>query len=60
MKYRLVKPLASATRIALCAGALAAPVSVFNVKELDRTISACIDLNGLVNAKWIAANPTQR
>ena len=30
MKYRLVKPLAFATGIALCASALAAPVSVFN------------------------------
>jgi putative endopeptidase len=57
MKHRLVKPLAFAVGIALCTGALAAPSSVFNVQEIDSTISACSDFNGFVNAKWIAANP---
>ena len=57
MKHRLVKPLAFAVGMALCTGALAAPPSVFNVHELDNTISACSDFNGYVNAKWIAANP---
>ncbi|WP_077553704.1 M13 family metallopeptidase [Rhodanobacter sp. B04] len=57
MKHRLVKPLAFAVGIALCTGAIAAPSSVFNVHELDSKISACSDLNGFVNAKWIAANP---
>ncbi len=57
MKHRLVKPLAFATGIALCTGALAAPSSVFNVQEIDSSINACSDFNGFVNAKWIAANP---
>jgi putative endopeptidase len=29
----------------------------FDVSELDPSISACTDLNGYVNAKWLAANP---
>jgi putative endopeptidase len=34
-----------------------APVSVFNVADLDPAVSACSDLNGHVNGKWLAANP---
>ncbi len=29
----------------------------FDVSELDPAINACQDLNGFVNAKWLAANP---
>jgi putative endopeptidase len=57
MNHRLVKPLAFATGIALCGGALAAPSDVFNVQELDSKINACSDFNGFVNARWVAANP---
>ena len=36
----------------------AAPKHVaFDVTELDPAINACSDLNGFVNAKWMAANP---
>jgi putative endopeptidase len=36
-------------------GAVGTPV--FDVAELDPAIAACTDLNGFVNARWIAANP---
>ncbi|MEP6880789.1 MAG: peptidase, partial [Dokdonella sp.] len=29
----------------------------FDIGEIDTAISACSDLNGYVNSKWIAANP---
>ena len=54
MNNRIVKPLALALSMALTAGA--AP-SHFDVQELDDHISACADLNGFVNAKWVAAHP---
>ena len=31
--------------------------SVFDVNDLDRSISACQNFDGFANAKWIAANP---
>jgi Predicted metalloendopeptidase len=34
-----------------------APVTTFNVADLDPSIPACTDLNGHVNSKWLAANP---
>ncbi|HET6632487.1 MAG TPA: M13 family metallopeptidase [Rhodanobacteraceae bacterium] len=30
---------------------------VFDISELDKSIDACTDFNGFVNAKWLAANP---
>ncbi len=30
---------------------------IFEVADLDTTVSPCSDFNGFVNAKWIAANP---
>lgn len=38
--------------------AVEAPAHVaFDISELDTSINACSDLAGLVNSKWIAANP---
>ena len=34
-----------------------APVAAFAVADLDPAVSACADLNGHVNGKWLAANP---
>ncbi|MGV8959570.1 MAG: M13 family metallopeptidase [Stenotrophomonas sp.] len=33
------------------------PLISLNVADLDPSISACTDLNGFVNGKWLAANP---
>ena len=57
MKHRIVKPLAFAVGIALFTNAIAAPSTVFDVKELDGKINACSDFNGFVNAQWVAKNP---
>ena len=57
MTYRYTKPLALAIALSLTAGALAAPATSFDVRELDTKISACQDFNGFVNAKWVAAHP---
>ena len=57
MKHRIVKPLAFAVGIALLTNAIAAPSSVFDVRELDSKINACNDFNGFVNAQWVAKNP---
>ena len=57
MHDRIVKPLALALGMALSASAASAAPSHFNVRELDSRISPCADLNGFVNAKWVAANP---
>ncbi|MCR6700454.1 MAG: M13 family metallopeptidase [Dokdonella sp.] len=37
--------------------AAASPHVAFDVAEIDPAIAACTDLNGHVNAKWVAANP---
>ena len=34
-----------------------APGMAFAVADLDPSVSACADLNGHVNSKWLAANP---
>ena len=57
MKHRIVKPLALAVGIALFTNAVAAPSTVFDVKELDSKINACSDFNGFVNAQWVATHP---
>jgi len=41
--------------LAFATTAAAAPV--FDVTELDSTVSACTDFNAHANGKWIAANP---
>jgi len=60
------KSLAAATVFALLCGAAGAatapargktPAPVFDVGELDPSISACADFNAYANGKWIAANP---
>jgi len=33
------------------------PLPAFQVSDLDPAVSACTDLDGHVNAKWLAANP---
>ena len=57
MKHRILKPLTFAVGIALFTNAVAAPSTVFDVKELDGKINACTDFNGFVNAQWVAKNP---
>ncbi|AKC85627.1 M13 family metallopeptidase [Pseudoxanthomonas suwonensis] len=34
-----------------------APGIAFSVADLDPSVAACVDLNGHVNGKWLAANP---
>jgi putative endopeptidase len=60
------KTLAAATAFALlcgcaCVGAAtpqgSAAAPVFDVNELDPSLSACNDFNAYANGKWIAANP---
>ncbi|GHH48351.1 MULTISPECIES: M13 family metallopeptidase [Gammaproteobacteria] len=34
-----------------------APSVAFDVTDLDPSVSACSDLNGFVNSKWLKANP---
>jgi putative endopeptidase len=58
MKILRLKPLAFALAVAASAGiANAETPGWIKASELDPTISACSDLNGFVNAKWVAANP---
>ena len=53
-----IKPLALALAIAATAGvAHAQSAGWIKATELDKSISPCSDLNGFVNAKWVAANP---
>ena len=47
--------LASAIALALSLQLAAAPV--FDVNDLDKTVSPCTDFNAYANGKWIAANP---
>ena len=50
--------LALAIGAALSTGAIAAATQPsFDVKDLDAKINPCVDFNGFVNAKWVAANP---
>jgi putative endopeptidase len=58
MKIFRIKPLALALALAGVTGAANADsVGWIKSSELDTTISPCSDLNGFVNAKWVAANP---
>ncbi|MGA9342456.1 MAG: M13 family metallopeptidase [Rhodanobacteraceae bacterium] len=54
-----IKPLTLALGVAIATGAVAAPTAStsFDVSELDKAISPCVDLNEFVNAKWVAAHP---
>ncbi|TAH45338.1 MAG: M13 family peptidase [Gammaproteobacteria bacterium] len=46
------------TPAAESAAATAEPAHIaFDINELDSAINVCSDLNGFVNAKWVAANP---
>ena len=53
------KPHALALALAstFAVGAVQAANPVFDVKQLDPTVSACQDFNAYANGKWIAANP---
>jgi putative endopeptidase len=54
----LVVTLGLASAIAAAQAPAASSASTaFDVSELDPAIAPCTDLNGFVNAKWIAANP---
>ena len=57
MTHRYTKPLALAVALSLTTGAIAAPATSFDIRELDTKINACQDFNGFVNAKWVAAHP---
>jgi putative endopeptidase len=57
MTHRYTKPLALAVALSLTTGAIAAPATSFDIRELDTKIDACQDFNGFVNAKWVAAHP---
>jgi putative endopeptidase len=58
MKIFRIKPLALALAVAgISVGAHAESVGWIHSSELDTGISPCADLNGFVNAKWVAANP---
>ena len=50
------RPLPSRVSLAR-AGVTADTGPVFDVSQLDTTISPCTDLNAFVNTKWVAANP---
>jgi putative endopeptidase len=52
---RTAAPAAAGT--APAAASSSAQTSVFDTNDLDKTINACQDFNGFVNAKWVAANP---
>jgi putative endopeptidase len=57
MKLR-IKPLVLALALTGMAGAAhAQSVGWIKSSELDPSINPCTDLNGFVNAKWVAANP---
>ncbi len=59
MRTSITRPLALAVCTALSAGSasVAAAKPSFNVADLDPAINPCVDFNGFVNAKWVAANP---
>jgi putative endopeptidase len=61
MNASIAKPLALAAALAAslaAASAGAAPASgAFDVRDLDRAVSPCADLDRFVNAKWLAAHP---
>ncbi|MFC3717344.1 M13 family metallopeptidase [Luteimonas soli] len=65
MPASALKPLALATALVLAAPQaslhaaqpVAAPAPVYDVGDLDPSISACKDFNAYANGKWIAANP---
>jgi putative endopeptidase len=53
-----INPLALSLALAVsAAGAHADSIGWIAASELDTSINACSDLNGFVNAKWVAANP---
>ena len=47
--------LVSVLTLAVSIPLVAAPV--FDVGDLDRSVSPCVDFNAYVNGKWVAANP---
>jgi len=49
--------VAAPAKPAIDLSALKTPISALNVADFDTSISACTDLNGLANSKWLAANP---
>jgi len=58
MKIFKMKSIALALTLAGTAGmSHAESVGWIKASELDPAISVCSDLNGFVNAKWVAANP---
>src|SRR3546814_3923357 len=66
MSASVFKPLSLATALVLAAAPqaslqaaqpAAASTPVYDVGELDPSISACKDFNAYANGKWIAANP---
>src|SRR5512146_2222382 len=56
MSRNFLKPVAVAVSLALSAGSAFA-ASSFDVGEIDKSINACSDFDGFVNAKWVASNP---
>ena len=50
-------PVAAAPAPVVDMAALKTPIISFQAADLDTNIAACDDLNGFVNAKWLAANP---
>jgi putative endopeptidase len=50
-------PVAAAPAPVVDMAALKTPIISFQAADLDANIAACDDLNGFVNAKWLAANP---
>ncbi|TAL71681.1 MAG: M13 family peptidase [Rhodanobacter sp.] len=59
MHHRRAKPLALAiaATLTLATAAHATSNASFDVHELDAAIGPCVDFNGFVNAKWVAAHP---
>ncbi len=54
---QLFNPLCLAISLLLSASASAAPGMVFDVAELDTSVSPCRDFDAFVNARWVQANP---
>ncbi len=48
---------AEAAKPAFDLSQITTPSVSFNVADLDPAVSACADLNGFVNGKWLKANP---
>jgi putative endopeptidase len=59
MRSRSFAVLVVTLGLASAIGAAQAPAAspAFDVSELDPAIAPCTDLNGFVNAKWVAAHP---